>query len=59
MKFKAGDRVIWRDAMGGEWVGEITIISDMGYKVLFDDGDGPEYWYYQEVELRLETPEAK
>jgi hypothetical protein len=58
VKFKRGDKVIYKQA-GNDWVGVITIVSeDMGYKVLFDDGDGPDYYYYKEEELEL-APEAK
>lgn len=53
MRFKVHDRVVLTD-QGIKWAGIITIISDMGCKVLFDDGDGPNYWYYKEEELEPE-----
>lgn len=53
-KFERGDRVVM-----GEWHGEVTIVKDDMYKVIFDDGDGPNYDYYHEDELEIETEDKK
>ena len=62
-KFKSGDRV---QLKGTNYVGEITIANSesqisgcLSSKVLFDDDDGPNYWYYPNDELELISPEEK
>jgi len=52
MKFKSGDRVRMK-YFDGYAYGEITIISSLGYKVLFDGDWDLAYWYYKEEELEL------
>jgi hypothetical protein len=54
MKFKKGDRVVML-LDNQYWRGEVTVVSEyMGVKVMFDNSDGPAYWYYKPEELELE-----
>ena len=56
-KFKEGDHVRMR-MNGVYWYGVITIVISLdSCKVMFDDGDGPDYWYYSANELELINPE--
>ena len=49
-KFKRDDRVRLKDT---SYIGIVTIVKETECKVLFDDGDGPDYWYYPNNELIL------
>ena len=44
--FRPGDKVIWKG-----YTGKVTIVTEQSCKVIFDDGDGPDYWYYLKEEL--------
>lgn len=58
--FRRGDRVVMK--VGEiEYVGEVTIVreEDDFCKVIFDDGDGPDYWYYPASSLTLVSPDYK
>lgn len=45
---KYGDRVVWN-----KYAGEVTVVRETEVKVIFDDGDGPDYWYYAKDELKI------
>lgn len=54
--FKAGDRVRmkYHDRYA---YGEVTIVSELGVKVLFDGEYDLDYYYYKPEELEVITPE--
>lgn len=38
---------------GTNYTGEVTISKAIESKVIFDDGDGPDYWYYPNADLEI------
>lgn len=57
MNFKNGDHVRMK-LEDVYYYGKVTVVSEyMGVKVMFDDPDGPAYWYYKPEELELMTEE--
>jgi hypothetical protein len=52
-KFKPGDRVKITVGPGIIYYGEITIISEMRYKIIPDSGADWDYWYHPEEALEL------
>lgn len=53
-QFQPNDRVRLK---GTEYVGTITIALEKESKVLFDNMDAPDYWYYPNEDLESETKE--
>jgi len=54
MKFKSGDRVRMK-YYEGYATGEVTIVSELGVKVIFDGDYDLAYYYYREDELEVIT----
>lgn len=50
--FKAGDRVKMK-YFGGYATGEVTIVSELGVKIIFDGDFDLDYWYYSAKDLEL------